>query len=263
MRRQIAAKRRVASEPHATERPRSAPAVEPSPGSSIPLSTLRGNLTRLRVILSLSSLLVTGCTASHSASPSGGDWAVTAVTQDSVGGDVVHFANGRAFATPLVGMQYLGQIPVRGRAPYLVMAARGCSDCCANLAIYVHSPSEGEMRGEADQPRYAYPGVIMEWEPEAPGDTIAARSRVFLGNCMPSVGAKAIWFTDEREAPGELKPRVTFLYEDGGALHEADLMQPVGSERQDGSFVGLNEVLAQVQRGRCHEVPGFDRAREP
>jgi hypothetical protein len=240
---------------------RSTLSVAENAGQSVPFIIREAAMGRVSALLFL-NLLLLGCGTLHPGSAgSPGAWEVTSVAAGPGGTDVLKFAGGHEFATTLYGVQYLGQIPVRGRAPYLIMAARGCTECCANLTIYIHSPADGPMKGEADQPLYAYPGVISDWQSEVPGDTVSSRARFFFGDCMPSISAKAIWFSEERVAPGRLEPSALFLYEERGELHEANLMQLVGGEAH--AFIGLDEVLRQVSRGRCREVPALDQAGEP
>lgn len=224
----------------------------------------RCSLMRRGYVLTAAFLALAACSTS---TPRGGAgdphsrWEVIEVVSRQDERAVLRFANGRVFTTTLYDVQYLGQIPSSTGAPYLVLSGRGCTDCDANRSLYFHSPDDGPMQEEADQPRYAYPGTIIEWEPEIPSDTIASRSRVFLGDCLPSVGAKAVWFTEERTGPAELTPRVLLLLADEHRLEEAEMALPISDAGP--IFTGLDEVLENVRRGRCTELRGIEQLREP
>jgi len=71
---------------------------------------------------------------------------------------VVVFKDGSRFQTTLFEVRVLGILRTERKVPFLVLEGRGCTDCDANTSIYIHSPSDGAMRGEEAQPRYAYPG---------------------------------------------------------------------------------------------------------
>jgi hypothetical protein len=218
----------------------------------------------VRSVVAFVAPLLAGCAPfpSPQQSSAAAEWSIAEVRNDPDHPTIIRFAEGREFTTTLYGVVYLGEILVPGRAPYLVLAGRGCTECDANLAIYVHSPDDGEMRDEAEQPRYSYPGTTIEWEPETPGDTIADRSRFFLGSCVPSLDAAAVWFLEERTAPAELSPRILFLQMDQGRLQEAEVLLPIWTDNP--RFLNLDdEALLNVRRGRCREIPPMNQLREP
>lgn len=194
--------------------------------------------------------------------PDADPWSVTEVLDGAERPAVIRFASGDEFATTLFEVRVLGQIPRAGAAaPYLVLAGRSCHDCDANLSIYVHSPADGPMQGAANEERYGYPGTVIEWEPEVPSDTIASRTRFFLGDCMPALNVAAIWFTEERTAPAELVPSVFALFLEKGKLEPGNFALPLSDSGP--KFTGLDEVLEQVAEGTCREIPGIEQLREP
>ncbi|HYW08163.1 MAG TPA: hypothetical protein VE913_14465 [Longimicrobium sp.] len=212
----------------------------------------------MRRIASLLLLMLAGCRTGPRADPA--RWTVSRVVEVD-DGSMVEFSDGRRFATGLREARYLDQIAAPGRAPYLVLAARGCSDCDQNLAVYLVFPTDTPIVNQAGELSFPYPGVVAEWEPESAGDTISSRTRFFLGDCLPSAGARAIWFMDERTGPARLTPRVVFVQFVGGELVEAELALPVGDSGP--RFPALDEVLANVRRGGCREIPGIEQPREP
>ncbi|MES2810384.1 MAG: hypothetical protein V4619_17250 [Bacteroidota bacterium] len=98
---------------------------------------------------------------------------------ERVVGRTVYFKYGKKFETTLYDLKYIGQLGARGKAPYLILSGRGCTECDANISIYIHSPSDGPMEEEAMQARSAYPGKERDYET----DSLLFESRVFYGNC--------------------------------------------------------------------------------
>ena len=71
---------------------------------------------------------------------------------------VLKYGKGRTFHTGVFGPKYIGLLPAKGKAPYLVFSGRSCDECDANRTIYIHSPDDGPMLGGERDPRYTYPG---------------------------------------------------------------------------------------------------------
>src|SRR5712691_10681761 len=67
----------------------------------------------------------------HNRSPS------TATEVDSP--SVIYFHNGKRFQTGLFQVQFQGLLPTSG-TPYLVLSGRGCTECDANITLYILSP---------------------------------------------------------------------------------------------------------------------------
>src|SRR5262245_27498814 len=67
------------------------------------------------------------------------------------------------------------------------------------MSIYIHSPSDGPMRNEATQPRYAYPGREVSYED---GKTVLYKARAFLGDCLPGYRNAVVWYEGVRTEGG-------------------------------------------------------------
>ncbi len=48
------------------------------------------------------------------------------------GGRTLVWPDGRQFSTPLFGLSVVGQLPAASKSPYLILAGRGCTDCCCH-----------------------------------------------------------------------------------------------------------------------------------
>src|ERR1043166_3621001 len=76
---------------------------------------------------------------------------------------VLVFSDGSRFETTLFDVRVLGALRTSYKAPYIVLAGRGCIQCDANISIYIHSPSDGAMRDQGTQPRFTYPGHELSY----------------------------------------------------------------------------------------------------
>ena len=78
-------------------------------------------------------------------------------------GTTLEWADGRQFVTTLFDAKIVGQLQTTKKQPYLILTGRGCEECDANISIYIHSPSDGPMKGESSQTRYSYPGRVRDY----------------------------------------------------------------------------------------------------
>lgn len=164
---------------------------------------------------------------------------------------IVVLSDGTRFETTLYEVEILGALPAARKTPYLVLEGRGCTQCDANTSIYIHSSSDGPMRDEGTQPRYAYPGRVGSYED---GSTLVYEARTFIGDCLPGYGNAVVWFERGRAKGGPWKTQVLIVHVRGDQLREVRLTK------------GLPPVSQSVQRvkaGRCREVPGVNRHSEP
>ncbi len=146
----------------------------------------------------------------------------------------------------LYEVEVLGEFPTANKAPFKVMRARGCTECDANLAIYVYSPSDGPVGPEHEQVRYPYPGALID---PFEGDTLM-RTRTFIGEIAPDVQG-LWWHIEQFEAEGEWHAS-TFLITITG-----DTVQ----SRADGPT--LAQMEAWTSGGRVRELSGLDQMAEP
>lgn len=163
---------------------------------------------------------------------------------------VVVLDGGKRFETTLYEVKILGELRTERKLPYLAMAGRGCPDCDANAAIYIHSPSDGPMRGEASQPRYMFPGREVFYE----DGKLLYEARVFIGACLPGHDNAVVWHQRERTKRNDWLETVFVA----GVRH--DRLATRGIEAPNPS---LSDTLELVRVTRCREIPGTDRSSEP
>ena len=162
------------------------------------------------------------------------------------------FENGKSIDTHLYDLTYIDQIDV-GEKVYLIISGRGCEQCDANLSIYVHSPTDGDMLKEANQPRYTYPGSI--YDPFS--DEVIFSSELYYGNCLPDEGPGLIWVQKSSNSTGdELKESIFIL----------DLKNDSLTERKIGSTDSLSSIKENVEieltQGNCFEIEGITQTAE-
>lgn len=163
---------------------------------------------------------------------------------------IIHFRNGRRFETTIYEVQVIGVLRVDGKMPYVVMAGRSCSECDANIAIYIHSPDDGPMRGEDKQTRFSYPGRVNHFLE----GTLVEEWRVFLGRCLTQDGEVAVWFGRERSKRGKWVETVVAVRVVGAKLRVKQLQKPLPR---------VEEALKLVTAGACREIPGIEQTTEP
>ncbi len=163
---------------------------------------------------------------------------------------VVPLAGGTEFQTTLYDLSVIGQLRTIRKQPYYVLAGRRCEGCDANLSLYVHSPSDGPMGVESEQPRFPYPGREVFYEDSTP----LYEARTFFGDCSAAHPNAVIWFQRRIDVDGRWLATVRIAQVVGDSLTTA-LLETGGP--------ALDEVEDAVARGRCREIPGRDRTSEP
>ncbi len=160
------------------------------------------------------------------------------------------YGDGKTFQTAVFQPRYVGQLSTRAKAPYLIFSGRGCLDCDANRAIYIHSPDDGQMLGGERDPHYTYPGQYRDPESEQ----VAHVVRVFFGQCLPSSNPVVLWFQRARQASGK--------WEHG--IHVAEVVDDrLVSRSWTKDPPKVSTVLAAVKKGTCHELKGIKGYLEP
>lgn len=164
---------------------------------------------------------------------------------------VLVFKDGSRFQTTLFGVQVLGILWAERKAPFLVLRGRGCSECDANTSLYIHSPSDGAMRGEGTQPRYSYPGREVSYEDNK---TVLYEARAFLGNCLPGNDNAVVWYERGRAKDGAWQTGVFVVAVREDTLVELRLPKPLPS---------VSQSVARVAAHQCRERRGVERSSEP
>lgn len=191
----------------------------------------------LVLVLTLSLTSVSGAAEPSVSNPPGGTGTITFPGQSS-------------FETTLYELRYLGLLKSEKKQPFLVMAGRGCNECDANTSIYIHSPSDGPMEGEAAQRRYSYPGKSKYY---ATGKLVE-KTRAYIGTCIPGGQEGVAWYMQSIDKKGKWQSRFFIVKVTADAIEEKYLSNP---EKK------LNETLRLVRQGMCKELKGVDGYTEP
>ncbi len=158
------------------------------------------------------------------------------------------FEDGTRMETGLYDLRYIGQVQRHGGMPWLIMAGRHCTECDAELALYIHSPSDGALQvANGANARY-YPGRILDGETGDP----YYEGRVFYGEVLAETGG-VIWFERIHQADGTVQEVTTLMDLDGEIPVEQQFMD---QER-------LSKTLELAARGACTEIPGIDQTAAP
>jgi hypothetical protein len=163
---------------------------------------------------------------------------------------VLNLPDGSKFKTTLYGMKVIGQLRTTKKVPYFILSGTTCTECDENVSIYIHSPSDGPMKNEAEQRRFAYPGRETDYETGQP----VYEAKVFLGNCLAAHLNAVIWF--ERGLGGDKK------WHSGVSVAQVKDDSLLVSELHE-QLPKLAEVQDAIRNGNCRELPGIDRPSEP
>src|SRR5262245_15239159 len=140
----------------------------------------RNRMSRAHVTAAAACVLLASLVVDARAGTEARPRSLTAVREIENRGDqptVLVFDDGTRFQTTLFEVRVLGVLQSDRKAPYFVLEGRGCTACDANTTIYIHSPSDGPMRGEAKQRRFAYPGREIWYEDRK---TLLYEARTFI-----------------------------------------------------------------------------------
>jgi len=163
---------------------------------------------------------------------------------------VLTLPDGSKFQTTLYGMKIVGQLRTTKKLPYFILAGTTCTECDENTSIYIHSPSDGPMKNEAEQRRFAYPGRETDYETGQP----IYEAKMFYGDCLALHPNAVVWF--ERAIGGDKKwhPAVSAAEVKDDKLVVSEL---------HGQLPAVSDLQEAVRRGECRELPGIDSSSEP
>jgi hypothetical protein len=204
---------------------------------------LRQSYHSVMVIRSLFFMALTLCTAS--AQQTGNQ---RTSSTDLRG--VLSLPDGSKFKTTLYNLKVIGQLRTTKKLPYFILAGTTCTECDEKTSIYIHSPSDGPMKNEAEQRRFAYPGRETDYETGQP----VYEAKMFIGDCLATHPNAVIWF--ERGIGDDKK------WHSGVSVTEVKNDTLVVSQLH-GQLPKLPEVQEAVQHGKCQELPGVDGPSEP
>jgi hypothetical protein len=157
------------------------------------------------------------------------------------------YGGGKHFPTGLYDAALLGQLPAVGKEPYLVFSGRSCVECDENQSVYIHSPSDGSMKGRGLDARSTYPGNYYAYDT----GKLVARVRMFIGRCIDSAQEAAVWFVHEKVDNGSWRDKVFVSSVTNGQLDDAEATSPLP---------GIGVAEAAVARGLCREIPPIQKA---
>lgn len=163
---------------------------------------------------------------------------------------VLTLPDGSKFETTLYNMKIIGRLRTTKKLPYFILAGTTCRECDENTSIYIHSPSDGPMKNEAEQRRFSYPGHEKDYET---GRTVY-EAKMFFGNCLEAYPNAVIWF--ERSLANDEK------------WHSIVSVAQVRNDRLlfsqlEDQLPEMAEAQEAVRNRKCHELPGIDVTSEP
>jgi hypothetical protein len=167
---------------------------------------------------------------------------------DRIDSSKLIFKNGRIIETKLNNLEFIGQINVEHKDPYLIFTGVDCKNCDANPSIYVHSPSDGELIIGSGKNTYGTPGRIFSYL----NDSLLYEGRVFYGQILENKKG-VIWYQKTHMKTGKWESSV-FIAE-------------IKDNRKVDQFLidtGLfKQTIYLLQKGLCKEIEGKDQTSEP
>jgi hypothetical protein len=163
----------------------------------------------------------------------------------------LYFANGAHLLTDLFDVRPVGQLRRADGPPFLILAARGCTHCDINEAIYIVSPSSRPFVHPTSERRFALPGALVD---RYTADTVFMVSRMFFGSCLPGRGDLVVWFHRFVDDSG--------IWRDTAFIAEP-VLDSIVSSFVPSPLPDSAEVLAAVASGTCHELKGSTHRAEP
>jgi hypothetical protein len=163
---------------------------------------------------------------------------------------VLTLPDGSKFKTTIYGMKVIGQLRTARKVPYFILSGTTCTECDENISIYIHSPSDGAMKNEAEQRRFAFPGRATDYLTGQP----VYEAKMFFGNCLATHPNAVIWF--ERGIGDDKK------WHSSVSVAEVKNDRLLVSELRE-QLPKLTDVQEVVRNRRCQELPGIDGPTEP
>ena len=163
---------------------------------------------------------------------------------------VLTLPNGSKFKTTIYGMKVIGRLRTTKKLPYFILSGTTCTECDENISIYIHSPSDGPMKNEAEQRRFSYPGREIDYQ----SGQVDYEGRMFYGDCLPDHPNAVIWFD------GTLGDNKKWHHDVLVAEIKADRL--VTTELH-GELPKPSDFQTAVGNGQCHELPGRRCYSEP
>lgn len=172
----------------------------------------------------------------------------TDLTFEKVEGSKIVFKDSSTFETNLFELEYIGQVPVDNKAPFLIFSGRDCNECDANISIYIHSPSDGQLKVDHGENRYQYPGTEKDYET----DSLLYMSRAFYGEVLENIKG-VIWYEYRLLQNGQMG-RFVFLSQIKNGIKKDTVYEDDGK---------LGKTVMLKKKGQCKEIKGREYTSEP
>jgi len=157
---------------------------------------------------------------------------------------LVTFTDSSTLEIPVRDAELLGQLPLVGQASWLLIAGTECSQCDANVTVWLFRGVPGRVAKL--QPGFPYPGSMTE---AGNATTPYFRSRLFVGACLDTADEVAVW-SEELLKPDSARTRRIRVLASSPTLAHRELPWSAEAERR---------LIARVSAGRCREVPPLDQ----
>lgn len=167
---------------------------------------------------------------------------------DKVKGGKLLFTNGEIFETKLFDLEYVGQISNENKLPYLIFSGRDCENCGANISLYVHSPSDGQLIVGDGQNAFSYAGTTSDYES---GSTIS-KTRVFYGQVLGDLEG-VIWYDSTLTDDNSWSATTYLCYKSDGRLKDSTITD----------YSNIDKTLTLKTKGLCKEIAGKKFTSEP
>jgi hypothetical protein len=164
---------------------------------------------------------------------------------EKVIGQTLYFKNNKTFKTNLFDLHYIGQLKAKHKAPYLILSGRNCNECDENISIFIHSPSDGPMKNEAEQITYSYPGKEFDYAT----NKLIFESRMFYGDCIVNTNECIVW--------------VQKKLNDNGVFKNSTLTVEVNNDKLKESIESKDSITLKKLFLKCKELPGINVTSEP
>ncbi|MFB6344041.1 hypothetical protein ACE1ET_20140 [Saccharicrinis sp. FJH62] len=165
-----------------------------------------------------------------------------------VSGDTLIFANNIFFKTNLYHLDYIDQINIPEKSPYLLFTGVDCTNCGANNTLYVHSADDGEFIVGSGLNTYSLPGKEYYYL----NDSLIYEARVFYGKILNDKFG-IIWYQKTLQDSN--------IWEHSTYILELSKNKPKGTFLSTDSLI--NKTLELVSQNNCKELEGEIRTSEP
>jgi hypothetical protein len=167
---------------------------------------------------------------------------------DNVTGSIIKFRNGTVFDTHLYNCKYIGQVPNDNTSPFLIVSGTDCDECDENISIYIHSPSNGQLKVENGENRYQMPGTERDFETKQ----LLYKARAFYGEVLPHTRG-VLWYQEQLMENNSWRR----------SLYLVSLIHGVKQENELKDRGRLQQTLELLKQGRCKEITGTNYLSEP